>query len=221
MPVARGTAPAERQGAVDGRLDLRHRTIAQRRHVGNHADIPEHDRDRGVGRHCEHVPDQRALELRPQPHRIGIGKQPVGSQPRTAGVEHGKDGRAGHGEDRHRFSEAADRHAPLLLEQQQNRRNQRAGVADADPPDEVDDVERPADRDVVAPDADPLEDQVAQGHVQHTGAAETDQEQSDPAKREPLRQRNLRDDLGDRLEVVPGQDHRRLFGRGVVRVIGH
>ncbi len=32
------------------------------------------------------------------------------------------------------------------LEQQQDRRDQRAGVADADPPDEVDDVEAPADR---------------------------------------------------------------------------
>ena len=63
---------------------------------------------------------------------------------------------AGDGEQRHRLGEAVDRRAPRLPEQQQDRRDQRAGVADADPPDEVDDVEGPADRDVVAPDADAL-----------------------------------------------------------------
>ena len=127
-------------------LDLRRRAIAHRRQVGNQADVPEHDRHRRVGRDREHVPDERALELRPQAHRVRIREQPVGRQPRTAGVEHREDRRAGHREDRHRFGEAADRHAPLLLEQQQDRRDQRAGVADADPPDEVDDRERPADR---------------------------------------------------------------------------
>ena len=35
-------------------------------------------------------------------------------------------------------------------------RDERPGVADADPPDEVDDVEAPADRDVDSPDADAL-----------------------------------------------------------------
>ena len=63
---------------------------------------------------------------------------------------------AGDGEERHRLGEAVDRRPPRLLEQQQDRGDQRAGVADADPPDEVDDVEAPADRDVVAPDADAL-----------------------------------------------------------------
>ena len=44
---------------------------------------------------------------------------------------------AGDGEERHRLGEAVDRRAPFLLQQQQDRRDQRAGVADADPPDEV------------------------------------------------------------------------------------
>ena len=222
VPVAGRTAPAERERAVNAGLDLRHRAVAHRRQVGDEADIPEHDRDGGVGRDGEHVPDQRALELRPQAHGVGIGEQPVGRQPRTAGVEHGEDRRAGHREDGHRFGEAADRHAPLLLEQQQDGGDQRAGVADADPPDEVDDVERPADGDVVAPDADALEQQVAEGHLQHARQAEGNQQDADPAEREALGQRNLRDGLGDRLEVVPRQDDRRLFEqRGVVRVIGH
>ena len=46
--------------------------------------------------------------------------------------------------------------------QQQDRRDQRAGVADADPPDEVDDGEAPGDRDVDAPDADALDEQVGE-----------------------------------------------------------
>ena len=38
-------------------------------------------------------------------------------------------------------------------------------------------------------------------------------EDADPAEREPLRKRDLRDRLGDRLEVVTRQDHRRLLQR--------
>ena len=41
-----------------------------------------------------------------------------------------------------------------LAHQQQHRRNQRAGVADADPPDVIGDREAPDDRGVDAPDAD-------------------------------------------------------------------
>ena len=68
---------------------------------------------------------------------------------------------AGDGEQRHRLGEAVDRRAPFLVQQQQDRRDQRAGVADADPPDEVDDREAPGHRHVDAPDADALEQQIA------------------------------------------------------------
>ena len=84
---------------------------------------------------------------------FGYGQQPV-DEPRPAEVEQREHAGAGDGEERHRLGEAVDRRAPLLAQQQQDRRDQRAGVADADPPDEVDDVEAPADRDVDAPDAD-------------------------------------------------------------------
>jgi hypothetical protein len=40
-------------------------------------------------------------------------------------------------EDRHRLGEAVDRGPPLLPEQEQDRRDQRTGVADADPEHEV------------------------------------------------------------------------------------
>ena len=122
------------------------RAVAQRGHVGHEAREPEQRRHRAVGRDREHVPDQRAAELRPQPHRVRIREQPIGRQPRPAGVEQREHRRARHREERHRLGEAVDRRAPLLAEEQQDRRDQRAGVADTDPPDEVDDVERPADR---------------------------------------------------------------------------
>ena len=48
-----------------------------------------------------------------------------------------------------------------LPQQQQNGRDQRSGVADTDPPDEVDDGESPADRDVHAPNANALVEQPA------------------------------------------------------------
>ena len=67
-----------------------------------------------------------------------------------------KEAGAGDREQRHRFGEAVDRGAPVLPQQQQDRGDQRAGMADADPPDEVDDGEAPADRNVDAPDADAL-----------------------------------------------------------------
>ena len=65
-----------------------------------------------------------------------------------------KQARAGHGEQRHRLGESIDRGPPVLLEQQEDRRDQGAGVADPDPPDEVDDREAPHHRDVDPPDAD-------------------------------------------------------------------
>ena len=45
------------------------------------------------------------------------------------------------------------------MEQQKNGRNKRAGMADADPPDEIDDGKSPRDGNVDAPDADALVEQ--------------------------------------------------------------
>ena len=41
------------------------RAVAQRRHVGNHAHVPEQQRDGEIGADREHVPDQGAAKLRP------------------------------------------------------------------------------------------------------------------------------------------------------------
>ena len=58
-----------------------------------------------------------------------------------------------HCEQRHRLSKPVDRIAPLLSEQKQDGGNQGPGVANADPPDEIDDGKAPADRDVDSPNA--------------------------------------------------------------------
>ena len=95
-------------------------------------------------------------------------------------MQHREHARAHHREKRHGFGEAVDRIAPRLIQQQQNRRDQRAGVADTDPPDEVDDRESPADRDVDAPDADALDEQPGRRGHQQLQHAERDQKAEDP-----------------------------------------
>ncbi len=73
-----------------------------------------------------------------------------------------EDSRAGHRKERHGLGESVDRGSPLLSHQQQNGRDESAGVPNADPPDEVDDRESPADGNVQAPDARALEEQLRQ-----------------------------------------------------------
>ena len=151
--MARRAAPAEREDAVDVALPACRRAVAHRREIGNEAEVPEEQRDGEVGRDRGHVPRQRALEVGPHLHRRGIGHEPVG-EPRAAEVEERKESRLHDREQRHRLGEAVDRGAPFLLEEQEDRGDERAGVADPDPPDEVGDGERPGDGDVVAPHAD-------------------------------------------------------------------
>ena len=103
----------------------------------------------------------RAIAQRGQirnPHGIGVREHPI-EQPRPAHVQQREHARAGHREQRHGLGEPIDRVAPALIQQKQNRRNQRAGVSDADPPHEVRDGESPADRDHDAPNADAFGEQ--------------------------------------------------------------
>ena len=64
-----------------------------------------------------------------------------------------------------RDGEPVDAGAPLLPEQEQNRRDQRAGVSDANPEDKVDDGPSPANRIVVTPDTNTRRDQVGDALV--------------------------------------------------------
>ncbi len=152
VPVSGRAAPAHGEQPVDDPPDAAGRAVAQGGEVGDESDEPEHQRDQQVGRYREHVPHQRAAEVRPHRHRVGVRKQPV-EEPRTAHVQERVEAGTRDREQRHRLGETVDRGAPFLAQQQQDRRDQRAGVADADPPDEVDDGEGPRDRDVDSPDA--------------------------------------------------------------------
>src|SRR5271170_8080325 len=116
---------------------------------------------------------------------------------------------AGHGEERHSFRKTVDRCAPLLIEQKENGGNQSSGVADTDPPDEVDDRKAPADGNVDAPDADALHDQVADGDVQHAKNAEGKKETRVPAERSGPRQNDRADFVGDRGIGMPRAQNRR------------
>ena len=121
----------------------------------------------------------------------------------------GKISGAHDGEDRHRLGGAVDRRAPLLAEQEEDRRDQRAGVADADPEDEVDDRPAPADRVVQAPDADAFPEQPADRRRRSTprSASETARKRYQP--RGGFHSIGRGDRLGDVVEVGLTFDQRR------------
>ena len=220
LPVPRGASPAEREHAVDDAPDAALRAVAERGEVGDEPDVPEHQRDREVGGHREHVPHQRAPELRPERHRVGVRGEPV-EELRAAEVEDREDPGAHDREDRHRLGEAVDRLPPLLPEEEQDRRDQRAGVTDADPPDEVGDREPPGDRDVDPPDADADVEQHRDRHREQRDQAEPDREAEEPSASRAAGEDDAGDLVGDRgIGVRCGDDGRGGRGRHLRRARG-
>ena len=115
---------------------------------------------------------------------------------------------AGYGEQRHGLGEAVDGIAPALIQQQQNRRNQRAGVSDSDPPHEVRDGESPADRDLDAPNADAFGEQQRHGPQEQQQQGESAGEAGDPEYRRAAGQDHGGDLVGNRAEGIARRDHR-------------
>ena len=128
--------------------------VAERRQVGDQARRTRTSARPTRRSRPRRRPRPAAAELRPHRHRVRVRHHPV-EAPGAAHVEQREHPGAGHGEQRHRLGEPVDRRPPLLLHQQQDRRDQGPGVADPDPPDEVDDREAPHHRAVQTPDADP------------------------------------------------------------------
>jgi hypothetical protein len=126
-----------------------------------------------------------------------------------------EDSGAGHGEDGHGLGKAADGVAPSLLEEQQNGRDQRAGVADADPPDEIDNRKAPGHGLRDGPDADALEEQPGQRHHEHSCAAASKSEESKPAHGRVRREHDAHDLLGDGPEGLARRDHAVFAGCGI------
>src|SRR5205814_5921345 len=100
--------------------------------------------------------------------------------------------------------------APLLSQQQQNRRNQSARVADADPPDKVQDVQSPADRNVDAPKTDPFEQKLCDRQQQQLEKHKRDRKTDKPAQR----RRALQD---DRADLVRDGSKRQLWANDGMR----
>ena len=112
------------------------------------------------------------------------------------------------GEQRHGFRKSVDRRAPVLFEQKQDRRDQRARVADSDPPDEIDDGESPGDGDHDAPDADAPVEQPRHRNQQNVHQQEGAREADEHLLRR-LQERlvnHAADLVGDGAEVVAGTE---------------
>src|SRR5579871_5223027 len=150
-----GAAPSHRQHRKYNLRRAVRRLIAQSRKVGDKADVPEQDRCSEIGANRENVPNKRRPELRPNRHDVRVGKQPIGD-PWAARVQQRIHAGAHDREQRHGFGKSVDRVAPLLAHEEQDRGNQSSRMADTDPPNEVDDVEGPTGRNVIAPDSDSL-----------------------------------------------------------------
>src|SRR6267142_1912601 len=154
------------------------------------------------------VPDQWAAELRPKAHGAGIGEH-VKRHPRPAGMDERENTGAGHREKRHGLGKSIDGGAPLLIQQEKNRGDQRAGMPDTDPPDEIHDGEAPSDGDVNSPDASALGDEPAERNGQHADNAEGDRKADKPAQGNRARQNDGADLVRDRAVGMPRPKHRR------------
>ena len=164
-PVQRRAAPAQGADGVEPLLPQPGRAVSQSRQVGDHADEPEQQRDHQQADDVECVPHQRAAELRPQIEVVRIGQGPV-EEPGAAQMDDRIDaGRCGR-QQRNGFRDAVQCAAPVLPQQQQQRRNHQCAAGISHPPVVADDVQRPADRDVVAPDADAPIEHPAQRHAE-------------------------------------------------------
>src|ERR1700722_9583123 len=166
VPVPRGAAPAHSQQSVSFLFPTDGGAITKGRQIWNEADEPKQQRNGAVSRIREHGPDQRAAELRPDAHGAGIREHVVG-HPRAASVDKRKQAGARYCEERHGLRETIDGGAPLLIEQIKNGGNQRAGVANTNPPYEIDDGKSPTDGNVDGPNSDALDDQPTDGYGQH------------------------------------------------------
>ena len=207
MPVSRRTAPTHCQHPINDLKGLATSAIAQRGKVGDQTNKPEHRRDSGVGGDSKDVPHQRAAKLRPDAHRVGIGKQPV-SQPGTAQVHNRIHAGLGYGKQGHRFRKTINGRAPLLPEQEQNCRDQRARMTDSDPPDEIQNIHSPGDRNVDTPKPNAFEEELRNRQEHQLEEDKRDRKPDEPAGRCFPLQHDRADLVGHRSKRQPRCDNR-------------
>src|ERR1700727_3124083 len=112
-----------------------------------------------------------------------------------------------HSENRHRLCEAVDRVSPALFEQQQDCRDQRASVTDADPPHEVDNGETPGHWLRDAPDSNAFQEEPCDGDERHASKAACDTQCVEPTERSVRSEDEAGNLLRNRLESMPTGDH--------------
>ena len=148
----RRSLPPQRERAVD-LLAQPGGSVADGGEIRNRRQEQEANAAGQIRRDREEIPGQRRAKVGPDPALAGIGNHPV-AEPGPPDVANGNDRADGQREYGDGLGAARDRTAPGGVGKAQNRGNQRAGVADADPENEIGDVERPEDRRVQAPHAD-------------------------------------------------------------------
>lgn len=181
-PLAVTAAPTHGQQAVERLAPPGRGPVADDAEVRDHAHVPEERGDGEVGRDCEDVPLKRGAELHPDTVLIGQREEPP-AEPHATDVEEREETRATDREDGHGLGGAIDGRAPLLAEEAEDRRDQRAGVADADPEDEVDDGPTPTHGRTEAPGAGTGRDEVAEADERERRDEERDAEHDLPPER--------------------------------------
>src|SRR5690606_41671903 len=74
FPTRRSSDLAQREDAVEETTHRGIRAVTNRRQVRDQTHEPERQRNRKVGTYREHVPRERAAELRPHVHLVGDRK---------------------------------------------------------------------------------------------------------------------------------------------------
>ena len=164
LPLPHGAPPTEGEKAVG---ELPDRGFARSRIVARSGIKPTYqNRTETVPYTLTAKTSQRRglLKLGHMPIWLGTGN--IQPRPRHVPRGSGEQQRAHDREDGHRLRRAVDRGAPFLPEEEEDRRDQRPGVPDADPEHEVRDVPRPADGDVESPDANPLPEEPRDRHTE-------------------------------------------------------
>ena len=195
-PLAVATAPAHGEDAVEEFAQAGFAAVANRGEVGDHAEVPEDQGDREIGRDREDVPEQGRFEVLPD--RVGIRdrcQEP--GEPHAADVEGRENAGTDHREDRHRLGGAVDRGAPVLAGEEEHGGDQRAGVADTDPEHEVGDVPAPEDAVGHAPDADAAGDEVGEPAADADEGDEGGRDEEQPPEERLPVFKNSADPLGD------------------------
>ena len=132
MPVTSRTTPAPGKSGVDKFEIFILSPVAKRRKIRYQADVPKQSRYGRICRDGKNVPYQRAAEIGPYAHRVWIREQPICGKPRTPCMQQRKHRGASNGKKRHCLGKTVDRRSPLLIQKQQNSRDQSSGVANTD-----------------------------------------------------------------------------------------